>query len=297
MSMTLRAALEEMLEGWQDDLNTAWQVALAGVEPAFDRVDADLQHESWEPIFPTRKGKLIPGAPRNAHLFRALDGLNPEDVRIVVIGQDPYPNISWATGRAFEQGDLEEWLANPRLVSDSLERIIPAVADARVRTTEYTDPAQAGTAWARVTADIHAGRLNLQPPRALFDHWQDQGVLFLNTGLTLSRFTRGGGDHQLKGHIPLWRPIVRAVVTRLVTRPAGHVVFMLWGQVARGFFEESGAEQAARDAGTWGRRVRVTTHAHPAAGNEDGPLFFRPPNPFIEANGALDDMGARTVDW
>lgn len=36
------------------------------------------------------------------HLFRAFNGINPDQVRVVVIGQDPYPERARATGRAFE---------------------------------------------------------------------------------------------------------------------------------------------------------------------------------------------------
>lgn len=297
MPISLRQALEEMLDGWKSDLSPAWRAALEGVEPDFGAVDPILQHESWEPIFPTRKGKKIPGAPSRAHIFRALDGTGPADVRAVVIGQDPYPNVSWATGRAFEQGDLEDWLPNPALVSDSLERIIPAVAEARTGNFDYTDLTNASRAWARVVADLASGALTLQSPPRLFDHWQQQGVLFLNAGLTLSRFERGGSAHQLKGHIPLWRPVVQAILRVIAARPSGHVVFLLWGSVARTFFQESGIEQAARDAGTWQTRVRTVQQAHPAASNDDGPLFFREPNTFLDANRALREMGAGEVEW
>jgi uracil-DNA glycosylase len=297
MSIPLRQALEEMLDGWKDDLSPAWRTALAEVEPGFAAVDPDLRHESWEPIFPTRKGQVIPGAPRKAHIFRALDGTGPADVRAVVIGQDPYPNVSWATGRAFEQGDLEAWLANPALVSDSLERIIPAVAVARTGNPEYTDLTNASRAWARVVADLASGVLRLQSPGRLFDHWQQQGVLFLNAGLTLSRFERGGSAHQLKGHIPLWKPVVQALLRVIATRSSGHAVFLLWGSVARTFFTQSGIEQAARAAGTWQTRVQTVQQAHPAAANSDGPLFFREPNTFLDANRALRQMGAEEIRW
>ena len=36
------------------------------------------------------------------HLFGALEGLGPQDVRVVILGQDPYHGENQATGRAFE---------------------------------------------------------------------------------------------------------------------------------------------------------------------------------------------------
>ena len=50
--------------------------------------------------------------------------------------------------------------------------------------------------------------------------WQQRGVLMLNAGLTLTRYEQGGHPHQLRGHIPLWAPIVRATCLRLA-RNAG----------------------------------------------------------------------------
>ena len=39
--------------------------------------------------------------PRTDNIFRALELVSPEDVKVVVVGQDPYHNISQANGLAF----------------------------------------------------------------------------------------------------------------------------------------------------------------------------------------------------
>lgn len=292
MAIKLVDALKEVLLGWRDDLPAAWRPVLQGVEPDFPRVDKTLLHEPWEPIFPARKGKRIPGAPSGAHVFRALDGVTPAKVRAVVVGQDPYPNVSWATGRAFDQGDLQAWHAEADLVSLSLRRIVPCAVAARTGDAAYTT-GPTSEAWARVTGDVARGALDLQKPRALFDHWQTQGVLFLNTGLTLSRFVEA---YQKGAHIPLWRPIIAALLTHLATRTSGQVVFMLWGQTARDFFAASGVKEAATQAGTWDTRVRSVSQGHPADKTEP-PRFFKPPNTFQDANQALTAMGAQPIDW
>ena len=46
-----------------------------------------------------RLGKEI--FPRTEKIFRALELVSPEDVKIVVVGQDPYHNINQANGLAF----------------------------------------------------------------------------------------------------------------------------------------------------------------------------------------------------
>lgn len=293
---TLRQAMEELLDGWRTDLDAAWAAALLDVSPDFDGMNQQLDHADTDLIFPGRKGKPVPGAPPRAHIFRALDGTTPDTVKAVVIGQDPYPNVAWATGRAFEQGGLTDWTVDPRQISESLERIVPVVAAARTGDDDYGDLVNHRDAWKRVADDVRAGTLNLQAPHQIFDHWQREGVLFLNSGLTLSRFEP---LHQKEGHIPLWAPVVKRILTRLVDRPRGHLVFICWGGVARDFLEDTGIEKAARKAGTWGVRVAAVHHPHPAA--EDritrAPLFFRRPNPFLEANEALTKMGAEAIRW
>lgn len=40
--------------------------------------------------------------PSKCNWFRAINGLPPERVKVVIVGQDPYYHIGHATGRAFE---------------------------------------------------------------------------------------------------------------------------------------------------------------------------------------------------
>lgn len=290
----LRQALEEVSGGWKDDLGPEWREVLRDVEPNLDVVDPALQHEPWEPIFPTRRGKLIPGAPAHAHVFRALDGLRPADVRAVIVGQDPYPNVAWATGRAFEQGGLAAYPEDPRGISGSLRSIVQVLAAFRSGRDDYLDRAQG---WRTLVRDLRAGSLDLPSPDLLFDAWQREGVLCLNAGLTLSRYERGGAPHQSAGHIPFWRPVVQAILRHVAARPMGHAVFLLWGSVARQAFRDGSVQDAARDAGTWETRVDAVNHSHPTALTDGAPSFFRDPNPFADANQALRRMGGDAVSW
>ena len=291
---SLREALRGFLKGWRDDLAWSWRQVLRGVAPDFDAVRADLELGDDEIIFPGRKGRPVPGAPPGAHVFRALDGIRPGAVRVVVLGQDPYPKHQQATGRAFEQGDLKSWPRDPKRVADSLARVVQAIAAAGTGDGAYT---RNDAAWRKVLDDLEAGTLRLAAPNRLFSRLERQGVLWLNTGLTLSRFQKGGTPEQLEGHLPLWRPIIRRILTHLATRSSGQVVFLLWGSPARWVFQEAGVQQAAEAAGTWQQRVAVAAHAHPAAVISGQPSFFRPPNPIVRANELLVRMGGRPIDW
>jgi len=291
---SLREALRGFLKGWRNDLAWSWRQVLRGVEPDFEAVRADLELGNEEFIFPGRKGRPIPGAPSGAHVFRALDGIRPSAVRAVVLGQDPYPNHQFATGRAFEQGGLESWPRDPKRIADSLARIVQTIAAERTGNAAYT---RDDAAWRKVPDDLRSGALRLGPPNRLFDQLEGQGVLWLNTGLTISHFQKGGAPEQLEGHLPLWRPIIRRILTHLATRRSGQVVFLLWGSPARRTFQEAGVQLAAEAAGTWRQRAAMATHAHPAAVVSGKPSFFRPPNPFVRANASLVRMEGKPIDW
>ena len=173
--MNLRNALQTYLEDWKSDLSAPWRKVFEGVDLDFNNVRADLELHDGEFIFPARRARPIEGAPPRAHVFRAFDGIHPRDVRAVVIGQDPYPNFTWATGRAFEQGNLREWTSNARLVADSLARIVQVLVAARTNNPAY---AAADSAWKQLVADNDAGVISLEPPPQLFNNLQKKAFFF-----------------------------------------------------------------------------------------------------------------------
>lgn len=240
----------------------------------------------------------FPGARRDAHIFRALDGISPEQVKVVVLGQDPYPNPAQATGRAFEQGDLDVWPDDGSFVALSLRRIVQAAAFAQ---TEHPAFISGDAAWPEVPRAIRDGRLKFSGrPRGLFDAWQRSGVLFLNTGLTLSRFdSKTSPSHQFDGHLPLWFPVVSELMRRLA-KLGNPLVILLWGRKARTAFRDAGVREAAQDAGTWKTKVDTVANSHPAfprLNKSPVDFFDAEHNPFINANAALARMGASSVRW
>lgn len=290
MATLLRDEMSRLLHGWRADLAPAWSQALAGVEPDLAAVRADLALADGEVVFPGRKGRPPAGARADAHVFRALDGIAPEDVRVVVMGQDPYTRVEQATGRSFEQGDLTDWLGKPK-VTPSLRRIVQALARRRTGRLAYLD-GQGG--WARVVADIRTGTLAIEGPRALWDHWQAQGVLFLNAILTFNRFQ---SDFQFQGHQPLWRPVLVRLLDVLVRRPDRALVCVAWGGKAGAAFKSARVEESARAAGTWESHVRVVTASHPNAFGAPPPFFTGSGDPLQDVNDALVAMGGQAVDW
>lgn len=288
---TLRQAMRQFLEGWRGDVAPEWRYFLEGVEPAFDAVDERLTLEDHEIIFPGRKGREPAGAQPGSHIFRALDGLPPGDVRVVIIGQDPYPNVEQATGRAFDQGDRKVWIqdSKPRSPTNSLRRILQQLAVFRTGQTVY---GKASGGWGTVKDDIVSGDLVLQAPGALFDHWQAQGALLLNAGLTITRFQ---DPHQQQGHIPLWKPVVGAICKRLAERRDVPVVFICWGTDALKFLVKAGVLKKAASPFVFTpglSRASLVFRNHPATTK-----FLEGDNLFAEVNGELGKLGGAALDW
>lgn len=126
-------------------------------------------------------------------IFRAFDECPFEQVKVVILGQDPYHEIGQAEGLAFS---VPSGITTPPSLRNICEEI-------------RTDTGQA--------AHIQGG--SLLP-------WVKQGVLLLNATLTV----RAGqaGSHQGKG----WETFTDAAIEALA-RQREHLVFLLWGSYAR----------------------------------------------------------------
>jgi uracil-DNA glycosylase len=125
--------------------------------------------------------------------FRALDMLRPEDVKVVILGQDPYHGPGQAQGLAFSVPD--DCKRPP-----SLRNILKEIA------AEYP-----GTG-------IPTGN-DLTP-------WVHQGVLLLNTSLTVE-------DGQPASHAKRgWEAVTDALISVVAHQPQPKV-FMLWGAHAQ----------------------------------------------------------------
>ena len=289
MAIPLKDALEQTFAGWREDVEPAWRSVLDGVELGFDAVDPALTLEPWEPIFPARRGRAFPGAPPGAHVFRAFDGLAPADVRCVVLGQDPYPCPAFATGRAFEAGNVASWRELDKMFSPSVRALIQLIVAARTGVNRY---AAGFERWPSLLADVEAGGVRLEAPAALADRWVGSGVLLLNPALTLSRFDPQVGPHQARGHLPLWRPVLLAVLRHLAARRTP-LVCIGFGDAAASLLVEAGLDGDEGAESDGAGLPPVILRPHPAAASE----LLALENPFSLCNRHLEAMGGTPIDW
>ncbi|HEU0135333.1 MAG TPA: hypothetical protein VFR28_10960, partial [Allosphingosinicella sp.] len=105
--MLLKDFMGEALADWERDLSAPWRGFLDPVALDFEAMGGTLRIDDPSLLRPQRKR---PGhRAGDPHIFRAFNHIEPERVRVLVIGQDPYPSPGQATGRAFEDGLFDAW--------------------------------------------------------------------------------------------------------------------------------------------------------------------------------------------
>jgi uracil-DNA glycosylase len=121
------------------------------------------------------------------------------------------------------------------------------------------------------------------PPRGHGDleHWARQGVLLLNTSLTVE--AGRAGSHAGRG----WEALTDAAVAAVAAR-AEPSVFILWGSHARK--KAQGVSELANN-----ERHLVLTSAHPSPLSAYAGFFGS--RPFSKANAFLAANGRGAIDW
>ena len=257
---SLKDVMRCELNGWKSRLPACWQEAVGDVRLNFD----DLGSASGQPCNSVW--------PRGNDIFRAFQNcrIGPNDVRVVIFGNEPYPEVDLSTGRAFEQGDIISFSHDSDIrekITDSLRSLVLAVL-----MTKCDGGALDGLA--------DCGRLGAQSQ--LFDSWEHQGVMWLNTSLTFSckKFS--------ENHRELWKPFIERIIGHLVNRHRSRpVIFALWGAPARKL-----AEIIRQSNGTG--RFCILKASHPSL---HGCKFFADGNPLLAINAKLNSLGCQEIDW
>lgn len=186
--------------------------------------------------------------PERASVFRAFHLTPLDGVRAVILGQDPYPRPGQAHGLAFS---VQVGKPTPR----SLNTIYTNLED---------DP------------EIQFSR----PSHGNLTAWAENGVLLLNTALTVTEGDPGS-------HIRRWKHFTDLVL-QVINDNCAHVAFLLWGVPA---------VRQATSIPIADPPHKVFRLAHPAARSNSHERRFKTCRPFSEANDFLTDNGLEAVTW
>jgi uracil-DNA glycosylase len=228
-------------------IHASWAIALAPVQPQLDEIAAFLDRESSE------GRKILPAEENIMRVFSIPVDL----VRVLIVGQDPYPTPGHAIGLAF-------------------------AVDASLRPL----PRSLSNIFTELESDIGAPR----PGTRDLSAWVQQGVMLLNRALTV----RSGeaGSHRRRG----WETVTDHAIKVLATRDlnqGGHykaalagsdlaLVAVLWGKQAASLRPLL-------------RETPVIESAHPSPLSARRGFFGS--KPFSRANELLAQQGALPIDW
>jgi uracil-DNA glycosylase len=177
-------------------------------------------------------------------IFNALKYTSYSDVKAVILGQDPYHQPGQAHGLAFS---VKKGVPPP----PSLQNIF-----GELKNDCGIEP----------------------PPHGELTGWAKQGVLLLNTALTVRRGQ--ANSHSQKG----WEIFTDTVISILNGREAP-IVFILWG---------SNAKSKTQILGNPENLVLTGTHPSPLSANRGG--FFGGKY-FSKTNAFLKEHGVDEIDW
>lgn len=161
-----------------------------------DILGAEKQQPYFQNTLAAVRGERESGQavyPPAADVFNAFKYTTFADVKAVILGQDPYHNAGQAHGLAFS---VREGVQIP-----------PSLANI----------------YKELSEDIPGFQI---PPHGCLTSWAQQGVLLLNTVLTVRA-------HQAHSHANLgWETFTDRVIAGL-NEKREHLVFMLWGSHAQ----------------------------------------------------------------
>lgn len=160
-------------------------------------------------------GKNINPEHKNVLRFLQCDLRN---IRAVILGQDPYPEKGRATGRAFEVGDLHSW--NDKFRQVSLKNIIRLIHKTYNGINEYKEIKK----FSVIQEEIKSGEFKILPPNEIFSSWERQGVLLLNTYLSVESGITGS-------HIEIWEPFSIKLL-EFISNENKNINWFLWGKQA-----------------------------------------------------------------
>lgn len=286
--VALHRYMEDHFANWQDDLpqGSGWPAFFEQCEaPAFRRIPAhhvlagdDADHAL---VWPGRRDARHLDAPRGSHICRAFENLEPEDVRVVVLGQDPYRTITEATGRAFEDGT---WNVGDR-PQDLAKSLKPLMLAAWATQPDRAQAFRRG-GWSEL---VGMPGFALPNPGAHFDVLAGEGVLFLNAAWTRT------GDEHLAAHRDLWKPVMTHLLRWLTWRNGAPIVFLLHGTDARSLFQTAVGRHFRQDSIGGITRLATVYTDHPAY--QGGSRYFACGNPFTRVNDALEKLGDTPITW
>jgi uracil-DNA glycosylase len=224
-------------------IEASWQALLSDEfeKPYFQEILSFLECErkSWKIIYPEQK-----------NIFTAFEYTPVDKLKVVILGQDPYHGAGQAHGLSFS---VQKWAKIP----PSLKNIYK----------ELENEWFYGTGTWLVPVPSH-GNLT---------HWADQGVLLLNSILTVEAWKPA--SHWKIG----WENFTDSVIEKISENCDG-IIFLLWGNFAR-------SKKALIDE----HKHHILESPHPSPFSAHRGFLWN--NHFKKVNEIISRQGKKNIKW
>jgi uracil-DNA glycosylase len=194
--------------------------------------------------------------------FSALNLTPLDQVKVVIVGQDPYHGPNQAHGLCFS-------VRNGVRVPPSLLNIYKELVN-----------------------DSAVPEFTTMPPHGFLERWAKQGVLMINTVLTVRKGEPN--SHAKKGWEIVTDEIIRAVDRSSVARKTG-IVFLLWGNPAT-VKAQTILQCGSSSKSSSRHKIICTSHPSPLGASKTKSPFMGS-KCFSRANQALKELGHEPIDW
>jgi uracil-DNA glycosylase len=229
-------------------------------------------HPSWQQFLSNERVQQLnriqqrvgtrPHNPAPPRVLRFLT-LDLRQLQVVILGQDPYPQPGVATGRAFEVGGLIDWLQP--FPQTSLRNILRLLYRSYQGITAYEQIPN----WQTIRWRIGRREWRILPPDQLFASWERQGVLLLNTCLTV--------EGTPLGHQELWLNFTCHLL-QYISGLRKDLDWFLWGKHAQSY-------------ASWIQSGRLFCSRHPMmCSNKYGQDFLKA-DCFCQTKGKINWLG------
>jgi len=185
--------------------------------------------------------------PLYENIFKCFNYCDISEIKVVIIGQDPYHGYNQATGLAFA-------VNNNLPIPPSLRNIIN-----------------------ELKSDIGTDLIDTS-----LEHWAKQGVLLLNSSLSVIQSTPGS---QMK----LWSVFTDHIISKL-NEQANPIIFLAWGAFAHKKLSTVDVNK---------HHIIVSSHPSPLSYYKKYKQFpqFKDSKPFSKINDILINQTDTPIDW
>ena len=181
------------------------------------------------------------------NIFKCFDYFELEDTKIVIVGQDPYHGANQATGLCFG-------INNNTKIPPSLKNIAKELKnDLNIELNDYT-----------------------------LENWAKQGILLLNSSLTVAQGKPGS-------HIKKWNKFTSFIIDEL-NKLNTPIIFVAWGSFAHNKLKDINLEK---------HKLIVSSHPSPLSVYKQYKSYpaFNESKPFSKINNLLLQNNKIEINW